>query len=77
LLGGTRELSKIFFDKIPILKITDDTNKMFEESIIDIQQLKSKNIDTKNKEIEIDNMIFNLYSLTDEERQVIGFIEIQ
>jgi hypothetical protein len=77
LQGGTRELSKIFFDKIPILKITDDANKMFEETIIDIQQLKSKNIDTKNREIEVDNMISHLYDLTNEEQQVIGFIEIQ
>jgi hypothetical protein len=77
LQGGTRELSKIFFDKIPILKITDDTNKMFEEAIIDIQQLKSTNIDTKNREIEVDNMISHLYDLTNEEQQIIGFIEIQ
>jgi hypothetical protein len=77
LQGGTRELRKIFFDKIPIRKITDDTNKIFEEIIIDIQQLKSKNIDTKEKEIDVDNMIFDLYNLTDEERQTIGFIEIQ
>jgi hypothetical protein len=77
LLGGTRELSKIFFDKIPILKIDNETNKIFEKKVVEIQKLKLKNIETKNKEIEIDNLIFNLYGLTEDERNIIGFIEIQ
>ncbi|MDR0872010.1 MAG: hypothetical protein LBN27_00895, partial [Prevotellaceae bacterium] len=59
LLGGTRELSKIFFDKIPVLSIDNETNKIFEAKILEVQKLKSKNIETKNKEIEIDNMIFD------------------
>jgi type II restriction/modification system DNA methylase subunit YeeA len=77
LQGGTRELRKIFFDKIPILYVDKETNKLFESKIMKIQDLKMQNIETKDKEIEIDNMIFDLYHLTEEEKTIIGFIEIQ
>ena len=71
LQGGTRELSKIFFDKIPVCKITDTQEKLFHEFIDDIQ-----NKYTKDKAIEIDTLIFDLYNLTSEEREAIGFVEI-
>ena len=77
LQGGTRELSKIFFDKIPVIKVDNETNIALEAKITEIQALKQQNIDTKQQEIEIDNMIFDLYQLTPEERNSIGFIEIQ
>ena len=77
LLGGTRELSKIFFDKIPVIEIDNETNTMFETKITKIQTLKQQNIDTKQQEIEIDNLISDLYQLTQEEKNEIGFIEIQ
>lgn len=72
LLGGTRELSKIFFEKIPVKKIDDTTNKHFEVALLDIQQEY-----TKLKAIAIDTMIFNLYGLSEEERGIIGFVEIE
>lgn len=72
LLGGTRELRKIFFDKIPVMKVDDNTNKRFEELLIDIQQEY-----TKSKAIAIDAIIFDLYKLTIEERNLIGFVEIE
>lgn len=72
LLGGTRELSKIFFDKIPVIQVNDETNGGFEIVITDIQKEY-----TKEKAKEIDSMIFDLYNLSDEERKTIGFIEIQ
>ena len=71
LQGGTRELSKIFFDKIPVCKVTDIQEKLFHEFIDDIQ-----NKYTKDKAIEIDTLIFDLYNLTSEEREAIGFVEI-
>ena len=71
LQGGTRELSKIFFDKIPVCKVTDTQEKLFHEFIDDIQ-----NKYTKDKAIEIDTLIFDLYNLTSEEREAIGFVEI-
>jgi hypothetical protein len=77
LQGGTRELRKIFFDKISVLKVDIETNNLFEDKIKEIQKLKVQNIETKDKEIELDNLIFDLYQLTDEEKEIIGFIEIQ
>jgi hypothetical protein len=77
LQGGTRELRKIFFDKIPVLQIDIDTDNIFKEKINHLQQLKQNHLPTKGIEIEIDNIIFDLYALTTEEKEEIGFIEIQ
>ena len=77
LQGGTRELSKIYFDKLPVIEIDNETNKNFKKIITEIQELKNNNLDTKQQEIDIDYMIFDLYELTKNERKSIGFIEIQ
>ena len=37
LLGGTRELRKIFFDKIPVLQVSDEVNNTFIPIIESIQ----------------------------------------
>ncbi len=71
LQGGTREMSKIFFDKIPVLKVTDEKNEEFRE-IVNILQSSY----TREQAVRIDAMLFDLYNLTDEERNAIGFIEI-
>ena len=71
LQGGTRELSKIFFDKIPVCKVSDSQDVLFKEVIEDIQ-----NVYTKQKAERIDSMLFDLYDLSPEERIVIGFVEI-
>jgi len=71
LLGGTRELSKIFFDKIPVLKISHEINMRFKYYVSDIQKEF-----TKEKAIEIDKLIFELYQLNEKEKQEIGFIDI-
>ena len=72
LQGGTREMSKIFFDKIPVLQVTAEMNAKFKSSVDDIQSEY-----TKSKAIAIDAMIFDLYNLSERERQVIGFVEIE
>ena len=72
LQGGTRELSKVFFEKIPVIKVTEKTEKQFIDSIKDIQDNYSK-----AKAKQIDSIIFNLYNLTQEEINEIGFIEIE
>lgn len=71
LQGGTREMSKIFFDKIPVLKVTGKVNEEFVKLIDDIQKEF-----TIEKAIHIDERLFDLYNLSSEERKVIGFIEI-
>ena len=72
LLGGTREMSKIFFDKIPVIVINNQLNELFASKIMEIQSNY-----TREKAKTIDTMIFDLYELTGKERQAIGYIEIQ
>ena len=67
-----RELRKIFIDKIPVLNVTEKVNNQFILLLTDIQ------IDySKEKAIHIDELLFDLYGLTQEERETIGYIEIQ
>ena len=70
LQGKTRELSKIFMDEIPVMEVSDDDEARF-LMIVDATQ---KNI-SKDKLLEIDNAIFDLYQLTKEEREYVGFID--
>lgn len=67
-----RELSKIFFDKIPVCEVSEAQNQQFQDAVEDIQ-----NEYTRQKAQGIDSMLFDLYGLTEEERKIIGFVEIQ
>ena len=71
LQGGTRELRKIFFDKIPVKQVSKDVDNKYYDLVCNMQQNPNKQL-----AIEIDNLIFSEYGLTEEERQIIGFIEI-
>ena len=70
LQGKTRELSKIFMDEIPVLDVSDDVESQF----LMIVEAAQKDI-SKEKLLEIDKAIFDLYQLTKEEREHIGFID--
>ena len=72
LLGGTRELRKIFFDKISVIKVSDEINNDFKREVTNLQSNY-----TREKATTIDRMLFDLYGLTEEERKVIGYIEIK
>ena len=72
LQGGTRELRKIFFDKIPVKKVNTHIEKDFAEIIRDIQYEF-----TKEKAQRIDKKIFELYELSEEEQKTIGYVEIK
>lgn len=72
LQGGTRELSKIFFDKIPVKKVSSEQNEMFRKIINTVQSCY-----TEEQTVAIDNMLFDLYNLTTSERQAIGYIKIK
>jgi len=76
LQGGTRELRKIFIEKIPVLKVSEKTNKEFEKLVIKLQDSIANKKPTTELEMKIDEMIFDLYALTKEERKTIGFVEI-
>ena len=64
LFGDTRELSKIFFDKIPVIEINTQMDSKFRDLVLEIQKLKQCNKSTKHIEIQIDEMIFDLYGLS-------------
>ena len=68
LLGGTRELSKIFFDKIPVKKINDEQDAIFNALIQRILNEKD-NIITLEKQA--NQLIYELYNLTENEIQTI------
>ena len=70
LQGKTRELSKIFMDEIPVIEVSDDDETHFVLLVEAIQ----KDI-SKEALLEIDNAIFDLYQLTKEEREYVGFID--
>ena len=72
LQGGTRELSKIFFDKIPVIQVDSDQEREYINVVQDIQLAY-----TKEKALAIDKMISDLYKLSKDERTEIGFIEIE
>ena len=72
LQGGTRELSKVFFDKIPVLAVDDETNAKFAALVEDIQQAYDK-----EKFSLLDNLLFDLYDLSEEERIYLQSIDTQ
>lgn len=71
LQGGTRELSKIFFDCIPVLKVSKAQERVFETAINDIQ---SEYSDKKARAI--DRLVFDAYRLSEDDIKSIGYIEI-
>ena len=72
LQGESRELSKVYFDKIRILQIDDETNSLFEKKIRQIQLFKEKGEPTLELEDSVDKAIFLLYKLTEEEIDLIS-----
>ena len=72
LQGGTRELSKVFFDKISVLQVDDETNERFIALVEDIQAAY-----TPQKAKAIDALLFEVYGLSEEDKKVIGFVEIK
>lgn len=57
-------------DEIPVLDVSDDVESQF----LMIVEAAQKDI-SKEKLLEIDKAIFDLYQLTKEERDHIGFID--
>ena len=65
-------MTQIFFDKLPVLEISAEENIKFQSLITEIQ-----NEYEREKAIQIDKRLFELYGLSKEECEIIGFIEIQ
>lgn len=67
LLGGTRELSKVFFEYVTVLKISEAEQQRFIQRVEQILILKQRGADTRELENEINAMMFDLYQLTEQE----------
>lgn len=70
LFGGARRMLKMYVEKLRVHEVTDEQDLIFRQLIMDIQKDYS---DEKAKEI--DKHIFDLYGLTQEERDVVGYID--
>ncbi len=73
LLGGTRELRKVFFEYIPVKQLTADEEKPFVDIVRKLQKVKKQNptSDTSALEAEIDQLVYKLYNLTEEEIKIV------
>ncbi len=71
LQGGTRELSKVFFEQLPIPQISKPAQQPFIALVDKILTAKQQAQDTRTLETEIDKMVYGLYSLTDEEVRIV------
>ena len=72
LQGRTRELSKVFFDNIPVKPVNEEDEVRYLAAVKGIQQTY-----TRERAEAIDQMIFAHYGLTPEEIASIGYIEIR
>ncbi|GIV30469.1 MAG: hypothetical protein KatS3mg028_1535 [Bacteroidia bacterium] len=71
LQGGTRELSKIFFENIPIPPLSEPEQQPFVALVEQILSKKEKGEDTTDLEQQIDLLVYRLYELSYEEVKVI------
>ncbi|MPN14600.1 hypothetical protein SDC9_161927 [bioreactor metagenome] len=58
------------------MKVDDSIEKSFNQLVIEIQKKKILNDNPSEIEHEIDNLLFDLYHLSTEEKSQIGFIEV-
>lgn len=71
LQGGTRELSSIYFENLPILIPDKETKAEIIGLVKKIMAKKEQHLDTAKKEEQIDFLVYQLYGLTEE----IQFVE--
>lgn len=72
LQGGTREMSKVFFDKIPVARVSDEVEARFAAMVDGIRRDYSR-----GKAAAINEALFDLYGLTAEERAAVGLVKIE
>lgn len=71
LLGGTVELSKVFFEQIPVKQVSEQDQRPFIAMVDKILEAKKQGLDTIALERQIDKLAYQLYGITDEERRII------
>jgi adenine-specific DNA-methyltransferase len=65
LQGGTRELSKIFFEQIKVKPVSEAEEKKYFKLMEQIQKLKIEKKPTNILEVEIEKCLAEHYSLSD------------
>ena len=71
LMGNTYELRKVFFDTIPIPKLSEPKQQPFIDTLDKILAAKKAGADSSDYERQIDELVFDLYDLTAEEKAII------
>ena len=66
LLGGTRELSKIFFDKIPIKSISSEDNDYLTELVRIIEQKRKAGLQAEEENL-VERYLYKMYDISDTE----------
>lgn len=69
--GGYYEFKPMFVEKVPIPECPDDTKNKIEELARQVLIMKKDNQDTTKFEEQIDNIVYSLYGLNEEEIQYI------
>lgn len=72
LQGGTRELSKVFFENIPVKCIDDDLNNKFKALVQAIRIELENGNEIKTHLKSIDEIILDLYNISKRDRLEIG-----
>ena len=71
LLGETFELSKVFFEQIPVKQISSEDQKPFIDLVDKVLIAKQEGNDYNEYERKIDKLIYKLYKITPEEQKII------
>jgi hypothetical protein len=71
--GGYQEYKTQYIEKIPIVELEERVKKIIENKVDKILTTKQQNpsADTSALEAEIDEMVYDLYGLTEEERKIV------
>ena len=64
-------MKKIYLDKLPIISLTKKEERNIEIIVDEIIELKKLNKDTQDLEEKIDEMVYDLYGLTEDEKELI------
>lgn len=71
LLGETREVRKVFFEKVPVKKVTPLYEKAIESQVDKIIHRKRERIDSTNLLDEVDILVYRMYELDYSEVRII------
>lgn len=76
LLGQTRELSKIFFDKLRIPRINAEKEKIYQNLVTSMQQSASAGLPTTEVDDRINTLLYDMCDLNHKEREIVNSYEL-